>query len=510
MRHAMRMLMASLLLCLLAAPPAGTSTAVLTRGSLPAPTEARAAPTGEPGSWYVGAVPPNLDPSGPVLVFVHGKGGSAAVWWTETAYHGVNDMYAYAYYHGYRTAFVDLEPEGDMWVNGHLLQQQLMAITSYFAVPDVVIIAHSKGGVDTNAAAAFFGAGPMIDRVITLGTPHWGTPLADLAYSTWAWWLTVLLGQNTDASYVMQTGYMAWFRSVADTPGDPVVYYTISGRRCGPFLSALWWGCIYLSGEDDGLVPVGASHKPGAPVVADGWWDHDEIRMGSRTWGTLAPVLTAAGAGNAGGGGQAGPVQPSVLTNILARGGEVVGKAAGQPFPVESGVRKVSFTFYASSPDFTASLTGPDGSVVRVRMGEQVPAGDPFAGAWVGSVTMARPEPGEWRFETASPHRAGYLMVAAIEGGFSARMEAGSLLAAPGSTQKLGVTFSQEPESVQVSGVLSLNGERFAAFTGRQAVFTLPGSEGVYNLTVTATGTLADGSSFERTLVGSIAVMNRR
>lgn len=245
MRIHLRYVMAAMLLLMmfssLAARPA------LARSTPPTPVR----PAGTPGSWYSGGTPPDHDPSLPVLVFVHGKGDSAAGWWSDTLYHGPNDMYSYAYDNGYRTAFVDLEPEGDMWANGQILHQQLVEITGHFDVQRVVIIAHSKGGVDANAAAAFFGAGTMIERVITLGSPHWGTPLADLAFSTWAWWLAALLGQNTDATYVMQTGYMAWFRSVAD-PGDTVPYYTVSGRKCGPFLTALWWGCVYLGGRMTG------------------------------------------------------------------------------------------------------------------------------------------------------------------------------------------------------------------------------------------------------------------
>ncbi|MFZ5815142.1 MAG: esterase/lipase family protein, partial [Bacillota bacterium] len=257
MRNWLRLATAPLLLLLLAASLAGAPAAAQS----PPPSPVR--PLGSPGSWYIGAIPPDFDPAKPVLVFVHGKGGSAAAWWSETAYHGPNDMYTYAYTHGYRTAFVDLEPEGDMWANGELLRLQLSQIARYFGVERVVVIAHSKGGVDVNAAAAFYGAGPLIEKVITLGSPHWGTPLADLAYSTWTWWLAALLGQNTDATYVMQTGYMAWFRSVADAAGDSVPYYTLSGHSCGPFLTALWWGCVYLSGEDDGAVPLAFSQKPG-------------------------------------------------------------------------------------------------------------------------------------------------------------------------------------------------------------------------------------------------------
>lgn len=363
---------------------------------------------GTPGTWYVGATPPNLDLTKPVLLFVHGKGGSAQSWWTETTYHGTNDMYAYAYHNGYRTAFVDLYPEGSMWDNGALLHQLIDRVRAYFGVDRVAIVAHSKGGVDSNAASVHYGAAPKISRVVTLGSPHWGTPLADMAFSTWTWWLAALLGETTDATYVMQTGYMEWFRSVTDYRDPAVPYYTLSGYKCGPFLSALWYGCVAIGGEDDGVVPVWSARKPGGTHLKTGYWDHDEIRMGSRTWSTFAPQIRTAALPEVLAGG---PTLAAVkglpargddpgrqaLGNVLLRGGEVTGTAAGRSFPVESGIRKATFMVYGSHPDLVATLTGPDGTVLTVSMEGQVPVGEIFGGAWAGAVELDLPASGAWR-----------------------------------------------------------------------------------------------------------------
>lgn len=502
----LRLLLATLLLLpMLASLAAAQST-------VPAPAPV----AGTLNSWHDGGTPPDNDPARPVLVFVHGRGGSAGAWWLETAYHGPNDMYATAYANGYRTAFVNLESHADMWVNGELLHQQLVEITAHFGVERVVVITHSKGGVDANAAAAFYGAGPLIEKVITLGAPHWGTPLADLAYSTWIWWLAELLGQRTDATYVLQTGYMAWFRSQADSVGDTVPYYTIRGKKCGPFLTALWWGCIYLSGEDDGVVPLAGQQKPGATILADGRWDHDEIRMGSRTWERIAGVLQ--GSGGPSTAGVAGAGRPEALGNLLLRGGEVTGTAEGQPFPLESGVRKASILFYASSPDFTATLTGPDGSSRTVKMEAQVPAGGDLAGAWLGGVELAKPAVGEWRLATAASSRTGYLMVAALESDLHARLDLGAKAVAPGGSQSLIVSLNQAVQSATVDGDLSLNGGPSYATPilspVKSGVYrtTLPllEQEGVHNLSLTVTGALADGTAFERSLVASFAVIPSR
>jgi pimeloyl-ACP methyl ester carboxylesterase len=113
---------------------------------------------GTPGTWYVGATPPNADYSKPVLLFVHGKGSCAQTWWGQTTYHGTNDMYTYAYNNGYRTAFVDLYGDKTMWDNGSLLNGLIDTIRGYFGVSKLTIVAHSKGGVDSNAALVHFGA----------------------------------------------------------------------------------------------------------------------------------------------------------------------------------------------------------------------------------------------------------------------------------------------------------------------------------------------------------------
>ncbi len=484
--------------------------------------------TGTPGTLYVGATPPSLDLTKPVLLFVHGKGGSASTWWTDTVYHGTNDMYTYAYNNGYRTAFVDLYPEESMWDNGTLLSQMIDRVTAYYGVSKVTIVAHSKGGVDSNAAAVYYGAGPKISRVITLGSPHRGTPLADMAYSSWTWWLAELMGQTTEATYVMQTGYMDWFRSQTDAYSNQVPYYSLSGYKCGPVFTALWYGCMAIGGEDDGVVPVWSARKPGATHLKEGYWDHDEIRMGSRTWSTFAPVIKTASADSAiagfgpllaaaGNRPLGGTKQPASPGNLILRGGEVTGASAGPGFPIESGVSSATFTFYASSPEFTATLTGPDGQSHEVTVQSQVPAGEIFGSSWVGSVTVTGPAAGAWSLEAQAATRTGYLMVAALESPLQASLDAGSGPSAPGTERALAVRLSgQTLKESSARGALSRGqGAPAAPFSmaakgdEHRASVEVGAEQTIRNITLTVTGTLADGSAFERTLVSSFAVVDQ-
>ncbi|MDX1904448.1 MAG: hypothetical protein SFU27_09855, partial [Thermonemataceae bacterium] len=154
------------------------------------------------GTIYYGSVPANSSTK-PVLVFIHGYNSSAKTWWED------NDMYSKAYADGYRTAFVSVHPDQTMWTNGQLFAGMLNTITTYFGVSRVVVIAHSKGGVDTDAALIHYGAWNKVERVLTLGSPHFGTPLADLASSGWTSWLGAIFGQNNNATKSLQTGTMA-------------------------------------------------------------------------------------------------------------------------------------------------------------------------------------------------------------------------------------------------------------------------------------------------------------
>jgi hypothetical protein len=491
------------------------------------------AATNTPGTIWIGATPPNVDYSKPVLVFVPGKGQPASSWWTDTVYHGTNDMYAYAYYNGYRTAFVDLYTEGSMWVNGELLRSQIDQIAAHFGVPKVTLVAHSKGGVDANTASVHYGASPKIARVITLGTPHWGTPVADMAYSTWTWWLAALLGERNDATYVMQTGYMEYFRSITDGRDPGVPYYTLSGYKCGPFMSALWMGCVAIGGEDDGLVPVWSARKPGGTHLKEGYWDHDEIRMGSRTWSWFAPQIQTASAGSAavasggavlaaapgrqpdvGRGAASGPGAPG---NVILRGGATDG-AAPPAFPVEPGARSVTFTFLASGPGFTATLVGPEGTARTVAATEKVGAGEIFSGAYLGAVEVKSPAAGWWSLKGDAPGTAGFLMVASLDSDVQATLDAGQGIAIPGAVRNLTASASAPGHTIRTlraEGAVSLSGQQphgrppFAAGADGKlrAQIALPAAAGIHNVTVNLTGALDDGSPFERTLFTSFAAV---
>ncbi|MGR5993084.1 esterase/lipase family protein [Bacillus cereus] len=120
---------------------------------LPSPKEMSSyqAPSTEiPGTWQLGATPPNVDLAKPPIVFVQGRSRHAKDWWDKTEYHGMNDMYELAYNAGYRNVFVNLydsagKKTASPYDNGKLLAQMLKEIYQHYG-QKVNIVSHSKGG----------------------------------------------------------------------------------------------------------------------------------------------------------------------------------------------------------------------------------------------------------------------------------------------------------------------------------------------------------------------------
>jgi len=143
----------------------------------------------------------------------------------------------------------------------------------------VNIIAHSMGGLDVRYAIAKLGLQDRVASLVTIGTPHLGTPVADLgAKLSDMLRIKSLLGRvvDVDAFYDLTTDRMAQFnRDIADVPS--VLYASIVARvdraRAHPLL---WPTHVYLSelvGDNDGVVPA-ASQRWGEvwkEIDADHW-----------------------------------------------------------------------------------------------------------------------------------------------------------------------------------------------------------------------------------------------
>jgi pimeloyl-ACP methyl ester carboxylesterase len=249
--------------------------------------------------WY-GQTPPGGE-NKPVLVFLHGISGLAQDWWGETDYSGVNDMYVDAYNDGYRTAFVDLQYEPDdqtrgpynnQWQDGSVVASQIDYITSYFNVPTVVLVGHSKGGVDAQAGIWLqkVSYANKVSALFLLSTPNLGSALANI-YCT-----PVANGQQMSAMCGMEPTNMGVFRCDVDplVRQFPIPIYVSGGTDHGPQGSLLYAGGQILEqyGSNDGFVNVssalgmGNSHYMFVRSV-----NHDSIRVGHNSMPFIDSVL---------------------------------------------------------------------------------------------------------------------------------------------------------------------------------------------------------------------------
>ncbi len=529
----------------------------------PAPVERN---TGLGMNVWEGATPPGLDPALPQLVLVHGLHGSAHGWFGETMLHGRNDFYDHVYAAGFKAWMVDLwdardipNPAEDGIDNGKLLKSQVEWIVGQEGISMVNVIAHSKGGVDSNIAALM---GAPIDTIATISGAHWGSPLADLAQDDlWPDFLQDLIGYNDDGTKFMQTGCMNLIRQKADgfAGNDDLSIHTFSGTDWGPDFSYLalagaylgtWFvgacpeeeGIFNFDRPNDGVVCVAhALHPWGrrADGVVDGKHrivfddqtsgenqelDHDNIRMGApqpeddsschaTVFDSVRPYIEVFHG--------AGPVPDSrpadtgrrvvrrELGHVL-RGGELVAGRGRTTIPVEPGVRALQLSTMLTSAEIAVEAISPSGHTVRLPRAERMPAGSPLGQPWISAARLPDPEPGLWTVRFGSRQPGAWGVVAGLEGGVRLALTHPSLIDAGGA-----LSLDLDGPAAAFHGELVLT--RTPVDGAREAVTRiavgkpgelradLPGP-GVYHARLTVRGESAAGGAFERSVVFSVGV----
>ncbi|SDL95238.1 esterase/lipase family protein [Sediminibacillus halophilus] len=461
-------------------------------------------PPGNTGEWYVGITPSNGSDANHPILFVHGLNSSSYTWWED------NDMYDTALLNGFETAFIDLYPTSDMWDNGALLAEKLQEIYSFFG-EKVVVVAHSKGGIDVQSAVIHYGAAPYVEKVITLSAPHHGSQLADLAYSSWAGWLAGILGNKNDATYSLQTGYMANFRTVTDSITNDIPFLTFGGTERGSFGSSLYWGGLYLSsfGPNDGAVTFASSRLPYGTEVSAGAWNHYTIKQGSSTFELFSGFLSEAGEGTE------TLYKPSQLEKneqsvqqdeqygFILRGGQSQGKQT-ESFYVEGKAEGLVVDWISDKKTSRLQLVGPDRKTYTA-FSVEVDKTDYLKGAYHHRISVPKPLPGKWSMIADTDLSQHYLLQAAIDGPLNDKLnvemgegqfnvEAKDQVKKPTVTVKL-VKYQNNQQQAQV--IQSLD---------QISYYRLPDlGEGVYNVTFDIQGE-SGGEKYERTIVKSVFV----
>lgn len=183
---------------------------------------------------------------------------------------------------GYPIAIAVLDPFNSVDVRGEQLVTFVANTLTATRSRKVNLFGHSQGGIDSRyvASAAGGGYGDRVGAVITLGTPHLGTPFTDIALGLIPGpseavlvFLLNFLGaaqnQQSDVEaslYTLSETYMQGEFNVIHVDDPRVKYYSWMGETCVGALSCqdavdplllFSYNTIFLvAGANDGLVPT--------------------------------------------------------------------------------------------------------------------------------------------------------------------------------------------------------------------------------------------------------------
>lgn len=135
--------------------------------------------------------------------------------------------------------------------------EELAAFVRALPDPRVNLVAHSMGGLDARYAISRLGLGDRVASLTTIGTPHRGTPLADVGDGVLA--ALARVGVTVDAIHDLTTARMEAFNlAVPDARG--VAYQSVVGvarrkRDVNPLLLPTFVWLADRAGPSDGVVP---------------------------------------------------------------------------------------------------------------------------------------------------------------------------------------------------------------------------------------------------------------
>lgn len=304
-----------------------------------------------------------------------------------------------------------------------------------FGVDKVNLVCHSKGGLDSRQ---FVENSDSVERVIQLGTPNAGSPLADLAQGilvdTIGLPATALIDVlATPAGYQLTTVYMAAYNA---THGfNPNVKYTglagdydpaCRGLRFFNPLCQLDNLLVLITGRGDTIVPVSSVHALGFIEPRDfpsaGTDTHAKHTNLNDSLGVYKKVQDLV----------EGPARNAATEELIpttARTAAVVGtlqqgEVVVRTLPIEQ-TTPASFALMYPSGDLDLALISPSG----VRYDAASVVNDPSIGHQEGDVLggnievfhFAAPEAGIWTAEISAPSvidpsgRVGFAVMGWIE-----------------------------------------------------------------------------------------------
>ncbi len=240
---------------------------------------------------HYGATPSNYN--GKVIVFNHGY-----IDLNQGQFLFDNSFYRDTYKEGYQAVFVATTRGKGIWINGKLLAESIDIVTKKYNVPQVYLVGHSNGGKASEAAMFQYEKNNKVTKAFALGTPFWGTYLADISqmpWLNWAWRLTGLNeGARTSTTYYCRNVVRPTLDNHPNNEPEKFVVLGASGFYKGSTIAAaafLVTGGILLpvQGTNDGVSPYSSTLRPGAEYVFErndsrAIFDHLDVGLGQFSW----------------------------------------------------------------------------------------------------------------------------------------------------------------------------------------------------------------------------------
>ena len=470
---------------------------------------------------YYGASPAT-DADKPVLVFVHGFTDLANSWFIPG-----NNLYDSAYKDGYRTAFVAMTRGEGMWANGDLLADMLEDIVVHYGVNDVVIVAHSNGGKASEVAMFYHDKKDLVERAITLGTPFFGTEVADLAETFAFRWLVNFVGlgggTSTSTTYYMGGVARPYLDNLSNNEPGKFINLGARGKCSGSTITApvmcVAGGYISLAGggPNDGVTPYYSSTRPGGFPYWTGsnipYYDHIDITQDFIMWNDVEPLI-GANLNNL----QTAPKKSIDLfpkQEVVSNFQILSSENEQTSFVVEEGASDIQIELFYTKDNASFELLTADNKPITTNT--NFIKSEKYNGQ-SATLMVEDLEAGHYNLQSTDEQ---YLAIVSYDGGVSLRHNSELSETKPAYTSDETVRFNMEvldmdlPELVEMTAVVALkndlkgnpiNGKPVELDFERQAdgsyVFKLnQPDEGVYNVLVEA-----KGETFVRNLITGFVV----
>lgn len=207
------------------------------------------------------------------IVLAHGILGFSGI--------GLGDFEVVRYFRGVKSALEkdghnvlapSVNPVGTIAERAEQMAQAIMQYFSGDSDPRVIILAHSMGGLDARKAlSAYSQLASITDALVTIGTPHKGSPVAQMVAQNWRptqfiyQHLVDFLGSTVGGlSDLTPENAQIFDQETAEASG--VRYFSVAGV-IGPY-SSLFFRALseLIPGTSDGVVPYESAHK-----TSEGW-----------------------------------------------------------------------------------------------------------------------------------------------------------------------------------------------------------------------------------------------